>query len=159
MWKEVVLLIWNLILPWVSDVIASANLLWRRPIMVAWKCMVLCVRLGMAASIDGVRVKKVARRRTQDRIGTALKDLEKLLEEATDLFRKKIRWLSGRTISEGKEEDLAQIRSREDRISRGEERWVRSCRRSYARLKNFRCVWSMQKGFFCRRIEVKKLER
>ncbi len=47
----------------------------------------------MAANIDGVCLMKMARRRTRNQIGTALKDLEKLLEEATDVSRKKIRRL------------------------------------------------------------------
>jgi hypothetical protein len=41
--------------------------------------------MGMAASIDGVCLMKMARRRTGNRIGTVLKDLEKFLEEATDV--------------------------------------------------------------------------
>jgi hypothetical protein len=36
----------------------------------------------MAANIDGARLMKVARLRTKNGNGTALEDLEKLLEEA-----------------------------------------------------------------------------
>jgi len=53
--------------------------------MAAWKCM---VSFGMTANIDGVRIKKIARRRALDRIGSAFNDLKELLEEATNLFRK-----------------------------------------------------------------------
>jgi len=52
---------------------------------IAWFSFELCVGMGMAASIDGVCLMKMARRRTGNRIGTALRDLEKLLEEATDV--------------------------------------------------------------------------
>jgi hypothetical protein len=41
--------------------------------------------MGMAASIDGVCLMKMARRRTGNQIGTALRDLEKLREEATEV--------------------------------------------------------------------------
>jgi hypothetical protein len=44
----------------------------------------------MAAGIDGIRLM---RRRTGNRIGTALSDLEKLREEATEVGRRKIRRL------------------------------------------------------------------
>ncbi len=47
-----------------------------------------CVILGMAAGIDGARLMKVARLRTENGNGTALKDLEKLLEEAKGSKRK-----------------------------------------------------------------------
>ncbi len=52
---------------------------------------VLCGRLGMAAGIDGARLMKVARLRTENRNGTALEDLEKLLEEAKGSLEEKIR--------------------------------------------------------------------
>jgi hypothetical protein len=52
---------------------------------------VLCIGMGMAANIDGVCLMKMARRRTGNRIGTALRDLEKLLEEATEVRKEKIR--------------------------------------------------------------------
>jgi len=44
----------------------------------------------MAAGIDGICLM---RRRTLNRIGTALRDLEKLREEATEVGRRKIRRL------------------------------------------------------------------
>jgi hypothetical protein len=52
---------------------------------IAWFSFELCVGMGMAASIDGVCLMKMARQQTGNRIGTALRDLEKLLEEATDV--------------------------------------------------------------------------
>jgi len=52
---------------------------------------VLCGRLGMAASIDGARLMKVARLRTENGNGTALEDLEKLLEKAKGSLEEKIR--------------------------------------------------------------------
>ncbi len=48
------------------------------------------VGFRMAAGIDGIRLM---RRRTGNRIGTALRDLEKLREEATEVGRRKIRRL------------------------------------------------------------------
>jgi len=52
---------------------------------IAWFSFELCVGMGMVASIDGVCLMKMARRRTGNGIGTALRDLEKPLEEATDI--------------------------------------------------------------------------
>jgi hypothetical protein len=46
----------------------------------------------MAAGIDGICLM---RRRTGNQIGTALQDLEKLREEATEFGRRKIRRLFG----------------------------------------------------------------
>ncbi len=54
---------------------------------------VVCVRLGMAAGIDGARFMKVARLWTEKGNGTALEDLEKLLEEANGGLEEKIRSL------------------------------------------------------------------
>jgi len=45
----------------------------------------------MAASIDGARLMKVARLRTENGNGTALEDLEKLLEEAKGSLEEKIK--------------------------------------------------------------------
>ncbi len=49
----------------------------------------------MAASIDGVCLMKMARRRIGNQIGTALRDLKKLREEATEFGRRKIKRLFG----------------------------------------------------------------
>jgi hypothetical protein len=45
----------------------------------------------MAVGIDGARLMKVARLRTGNGNGTALEDLEKLLEEAKGSLEEKIR--------------------------------------------------------------------
>jgi len=45
----------------------------------------------MAAGIDGARLMKVARLRTENGNGTALEDLEKLLEEAKGSLEEMIR--------------------------------------------------------------------
>jgi len=45
----------------------------------------------MVAGINGARLMKVARRRTENGNGTALEDLEKLLEEAKRSLEEKIR--------------------------------------------------------------------
>jgi hypothetical protein len=47
----------------------------------------------MAASIDGARLMKVARLQTGNGNGTALDDLEKLLEQAKGSLEEKIREL------------------------------------------------------------------
>jgi hypothetical protein len=61
---------------------------------IAWLSFELCAGMEMvAASIDEVCSIKVARRRILDWIGSELNVLEKLLEEATDLLRRKIRSL------------------------------------------------------------------
>ncbi len=61
---------------------------------VAWLSFELCAGMEMAAAnIDEVCSIKVARRRILDWIGSELNVLEKLLEEATDLLRKKIKSL------------------------------------------------------------------
>ncbi len=49
--------------------------------------------MGVAVGIDETRLMKVARRRSEDRIGMVLNDLKKLLEEATEWLRKKIKRL------------------------------------------------------------------
>ncbi len=57
---------------------------------IAWLSFELCARMEMAAaSIDEACSIKVARRRILDRIRSALNILEKLQEEATDLWRRK----------------------------------------------------------------------
>jgi hypothetical protein len=57
---------------------------------IAWLSFELCAGMEMAtASIDEACSIKVARRRILDRIRSALNVLEKLLEEATDLLRRK----------------------------------------------------------------------
>ncbi len=60
----------------------------------------MCVRLGMAAGIDGARLMKVARLRTENGNGMTLKDLEKLLEEAKGSKRKdqEVRFGGGTTF-------------------------------------------------------------
>ncbi len=59
---------------------------------IAWLSFELCAGMEMAAaSIDEACSIKVERRRILDRIRSALNVLEKLLEEATDLWRKKDR--------------------------------------------------------------------
>jgi hypothetical protein len=61
---------------------------------IAWPSFELSAGMEMAAAdIDEVCSIKVARRRILNRIGSKLGVLEKLLEEATDLFEKKIRSL------------------------------------------------------------------
>jgi hypothetical protein len=61
---------------------------------IAWLSFELCAGMEMAtASIDEVCSIKVARRRILDWIGSELNILGKLLEEATDLLRRKIRSL------------------------------------------------------------------
>jgi hypothetical protein len=61
---------------------------------IAWLSFELCARMEMAAaSIDEVCSIKVARRRILDWIRSELNVLEKLLEEAMDLLRRKIRSL------------------------------------------------------------------
>jgi hypothetical protein len=47
----------------------------------------------MAVRIDGARLMKVARLRTENGNGTVLEDLEKLLEEAKGSLEEKIREL------------------------------------------------------------------
>ncbi len=64
-----------------------------------------------AASIDEVCSIKVARRRILDWIGSELNVLEKLLEEATDLLRRKIRSLCGKAILGKKVEDRTESRA------------------------------------------------
>jgi len=57
---------------------------------IAWLSFELCAGMEMAAAtIDEACSIKVARRRILDRIGSALNVLEKLLEEATNLLRRK----------------------------------------------------------------------
>jgi hypothetical protein len=57
---------------------------------IAWLSFELCAGMEMAAaSIDEACSIKVERRRILDRIRSALDALEKLLEEATDLWRRK----------------------------------------------------------------------
>ncbi len=57
---------------------------------IAWLSFELCAGMEMAAaSIDEAYSIKVARRRILDRIRSALNVLEKLLEEAMDLWRRK----------------------------------------------------------------------
>jgi hypothetical protein len=57
---------------------------------IAWLSFELCAGMEMAAaSIDEICSIKVERRRILDRIRSALDALEKLLEEATDLWRRK----------------------------------------------------------------------
>jgi hypothetical protein len=57
---------------------------------IAWLSFELCAGMEMAtASIDEACSIKVARRRILDRIRSALNVLEKLQEEATDLWRRK----------------------------------------------------------------------
>jgi hypothetical protein len=57
---------------------------------IAWLSFELCAGMEMAAAtIDEACSIKVARRRILDRIRSALNVLEKLLEEATDLLRRK----------------------------------------------------------------------
>ncbi len=57
---------------------------------IAWLSFELCAGMEMAAaSIDEACSIKVERRRILDRIRSALNVLEKLLEEATDLWRRK----------------------------------------------------------------------
>jgi hypothetical protein len=64
---------------------------------IAWLSFELCARMEMAAaSIDEACSIKVARQRILDRIRSALNILEKLLEEATDLWGGRIRSLNGR---------------------------------------------------------------
>jgi hypothetical protein len=59
---------------------------------IAWLSFELCAGMVMAvASIDEVCSIKVARRRILDWIGSELNVLGKLLEEATDLLRRKRR--------------------------------------------------------------------
>jgi hypothetical protein len=59
---------------------------------IAWLSFELCAGMEMAASsIDEVCSIKVEKRRILDRIRSALNDLEKLLEEATDLWKRKDR--------------------------------------------------------------------
>jgi hypothetical protein len=61
---------------------------------IAWLFFEVSEGMEMAAvGIDEVCSIKVARRRILDRIGSELNVLEKLLEEATDLLRRKIRSL------------------------------------------------------------------
>jgi hypothetical protein len=61
---------------------------------IAWLSFELCAGMETAvASIDEVCSIKVARRRILDWIRWELNVLEKLLEEATDLLRRKIRSL------------------------------------------------------------------
>jgi hypothetical protein len=61
---------------------------------IAWLSFELCAGMEMAAaSIDEVCSIKMARQRILDWIGSELNVLEKLLEEATDLLRRKIRSL------------------------------------------------------------------
>jgi hypothetical protein len=57
---------------------------------IAWLSFELCAGMEMAAaSIDEIYSIKVERRRILDRIRSALDALEKLLEEATDIWRRK----------------------------------------------------------------------
>jgi hypothetical protein len=59
---------------------------------IAWLSFELCAGMEMAAaSIDEVCSIKVEKRRILDRIRSALNDLEKLQEEATDLWKRKDR--------------------------------------------------------------------
>jgi hypothetical protein len=61
---------------------------------IAWLSFELCAGMEVAAaSIDEVCSIKVARRRILDGIGSEVNVLEKLLEEAMDLVRRKIRSL------------------------------------------------------------------
>jgi hypothetical protein len=61
---------------------------------IAWLSFELCAGMEVAmASIDEVCSIKMARRQILDWIGSELNVLEKLLEEATDLVRRKIRSL------------------------------------------------------------------
>jgi hypothetical protein len=61
---------------------------------IAWLSFELSAGMEMATvGIDEVCSIKVARRRILDQIGSELNVLEKLLEEATDLLRRKIRSL------------------------------------------------------------------
>jgi hypothetical protein len=61
---------------------------------IAWLSFELCAGMERAAtSIDEVCSIKVARRRILDWIGSELNVWEKLMEEATDLLRRKIRSL------------------------------------------------------------------
>jgi nitrate/nitrite-specific signal transduction histidine kinase len=64
---------------------------------IAWLSFELCAGMEMAAaSIDEACSIKMARRRILDRIRSALNVLEKLLEEATDLLRRKDQKSEGR---------------------------------------------------------------
>ncbi len=57
---------------------------------IAWLSLELCAGMEMAAvSIDEICSIKVERRQILDQIRSALDALEKLLEEATDLWRRK----------------------------------------------------------------------
>jgi hypothetical protein len=57
---------------------------------IAWLSFELCAGMEMAAaSIDEVCSIKVEKRRILDQIRSALNDLEKLQEEATDLWKRK----------------------------------------------------------------------
>jgi len=68
---------------------------------IAWLSFELCAGMEMAAAnIDEACSIKVARRRILDRIRSTLNVLEKLLEEATDLGRRK------NQKSEGKEREF-----------------------------------------------------
>jgi hypothetical protein len=59
---------------------------------IAWLSFELCAGMEMAASsIDEVCSIKVEKWRILDRIRSALNDLEKLQEEATDLWKRKDR--------------------------------------------------------------------
>jgi hypothetical protein len=59
---------------------------------IAWLSFERCAGMEMAAaSIDEVCSIKVEKRRILDRIRSALNDLEKLQEEATDLWKRKDR--------------------------------------------------------------------
>ncbi len=59
---------------------------------IAWLSFELCAGMEMATvSIDEVCSIKVEKRRILDRIKSALNDLEKLQEEATDLWKRKDR--------------------------------------------------------------------
>jgi hypothetical protein len=61
---------------------------------IAWLSFELSAGMEMAAAdIDEVCSIKVARRRIIDWIGSELNVLEKLLDKATDLLRRKIRSL------------------------------------------------------------------
>ncbi len=61
---------------------------------IAWFSLDLSAGMEMAvAGIDEACSIKVARRRILDWIGSELNVLEKLLEEATDLLRRKIKSL------------------------------------------------------------------
>jgi hypothetical protein len=61
---------------------------------IAWLSFELSAGMEVAAAgIDEVCSIKVAGRRILDRIGSELNVLEKFLEEATDLLRRKIRSL------------------------------------------------------------------